>query len=144
MTERELVRLVLEQEHDGETRAEILWARPLGNDRYQIRNIPFMRYGVSLDDVVEALPKSGDERPCLTRVIDKSGNRTLWILFAQPVDASATSLALVASLRDIGCGLDGDGKQAFAINVPPQCDLAQVCRFLTECNVAWESADPPG
>lgn len=142
MSGRGLVQVVLVQEHDGEARSEFPWARPLGEDRYQLRNIPFVRYGISLDDVFEALPVPGDPRPRLTRVIKKSGNRTLWILLSEPVDASPDSLALVASLRDIGCSLDGDGKRAFAVNVPPQCDLGQVCRFLTECGVEWESADP--
>ena len=143
MSERGLVQVVLTQEHDGEERTEVLWARPLGERRYQLRNIPFVRYGISLDDVFEALPLTDDPRPRLTKVVKKSGNRTLWILLAEPIDAAANSLAIVAALRDAGCSLDGDGKRAFAVNVPPQCSLEQVGRFLDERTVAWERADPP-
>ena len=32
---------------------ETMWAQPVGNDLFQLRNVPFYAYGLSYDDVVE-------------------------------------------------------------------------------------------
>lgn len=140
---RASVQVILPLGQDHGAQFEAPWAQALGQNRYKLLNIPFYYYGLSLDDVIEALPRPDDERPYLTKVLEKSGNRTLRIMMKEAVTASHDSLAVLASLKEIGCRFEGDGKRFFAINVPPHCDLDQLCRFLTERNVRWENADPP-
>src|SRR5262249_36472026 len=56
-----LVKVVLELDECDwhEHKTESMWAKSLGHNRYQLRNVPFYAYGVSYDDVVIAKPIQG-------------------------------------------------------------------------------------
>src|SRR5688500_14860351 len=55
--------------------AESMWARPLGEDLFEVRNIPFHAYGVNFLDVVEASSDSPDHKPVAHRIVRESGCR---------------------------------------------------------------------
>jgi len=94
------------------------WATPLGSELYRLENIPFFFDGISLGDIFEARPRSNDARPCLTRIVKKSGNRTVRVLAGKPYDESTETKAVIGSLKELGCGVEGDGKRFFVVNVP--------------------------
>jgi hypothetical protein len=68
---------------DGEV--ETLWAFDLGGGQYRLDNLPWYAYRVSLGDVVEARPDETGQLQVL-RVVSKSGNRTLRLIFADVAD----------------------------------------------------------
>ena len=75
MNEGAVTVLLQEEEY-----VETLWADPVGPNLYRLDNSPFWAYGVSWKDVVEAHPDP-DGMLRMTRVAQKSGHRTLRIVF---------------------------------------------------------------
>lgn len=117
---------------------ETMWAECVGPDRYELNNSPFFAYGVSWKDVVLAPHNASEGFRVFQRVDKKSGNRTVRILFPDEGCAAAHLEHLVS----MGCSYEGANKRFFAINLPPQVDLDEVCDYLTNIEVHWEYVDP--
>jgi uncharacterized protein DUF4265 len=81
-------------------KGEAIWAQDLGDDLYEIRNVPFCAYGLNYLDVVRATADGPDLKPEIQEVVRRSGHRTLRIMFKEGLseDAQARSLADLASL----------------------------------------------
>jgi hypothetical protein len=127
---------------DGSSDVETLWATDMGGDQYQIDNSPFFAYSVSWQDVVYA-PFDDDEGfPTFERVVFKSGNRTVRVLFEEAVKAGNASDRLLQGLVALGCSYEGANSKFFSITVPPGIDLDAVRHYLIEQNATFEHADP--
>jgi Domain of unknown function (DUF4265) len=127
-----------------EGEVETVWAFDLGQGRYRVDNLPWYAYGVSLGDVIEAAPDPEGQLH-MVRVVSKSGNRTLRLVFP----AAELRTAWPAEIQDVmdwlirhGCSYEGANRRYQAVNVPPQVDLGAVANFLTNAGVRWEHADP--
>ncbi len=144
MTTNELTKILLIQDYEDsdEIQVETPWAEDLGNDMYRLKNSPFMKYGVSYDDVVEARLTDEEERPVFVRVVKKSGHKTLRIIFDESIETSEESKAVLDELANMECGYEGNGATYFAVNVQPHCDFSRVCDYLTKLGIRWEHADP--
>ena len=121
----------------GEATTETLWALNLGEGRYQLDNTPWFAYGVSWQDVVEAVPEAEGGFPVFRRVVQKSGHRTLRTALPE----SATE-AFLEEIKGLGCSFEGANREFIAIDVPPAVELQRVTDFLEEKEVEWEYADP--
>lgn len=135
---------VLFRVHDSEgpSHVETLWATALGDDRYRVENSPFYAYSVSWEDVVIA-PFDADEGfPTFRRVLSKSGNRTVRVIFEPPIEPGNVSDDLLHGLLALGCSYEGASSSYLAINVPPGVELSAVAVFLVDRNATWEYADP--
>lgn len=123
---------------------EFPWAVDLGNNQYQLKNFPFYAYGVSYDDIVEAHTKYEDDPyPYMTKIIKKSGHRTLRIILDESIKGSEHSREIIDTLASMNCGYEGaNGEVYFVINIQPHCDFDAVREYLNEQNVQWEYADP--
>ena len=129
---------VLIQEDDY---VETLWADPVGPDLYRLDNSPFWGYGVSWRDVVEAHPDlNGQLR--VSRVVEKSGHRTVRVFFKPGVDESPEAQAILNEVVSLGASYEGMNPRYLAIDVPPGIDLMAIAAFLTHHSVQWEHADP--
>ncbi len=145
MTDTNLIKVVLCQEHDDsdEVDIETPWALPLGDNQYQLKNFPFFYYGISYNDIFEASPKyDDDERPYLVKVLQKSGNKTVRILFEKSIKDASGSKEILDKLLAMGCGYEGNGAKFFVVNVQPHCDFDSVCAFLVSHDLRWEHGDP--
>ena len=131
-------------EDSDEVDVEFPWADHLGENRYQIKNFPFYAYGVSFDDIVEAEVKYDDDPyPYLTKVVEKSGHRTIRIMLDESVKESERSMGVLNHLSSMDCGYEGtNGEKYFVINVQPHCDYDAVRDYLNDENIQWEYADP--
>ncbi|MFK8052804.1 MAG: DUF4265 domain-containing protein [Woeseiaceae bacterium] len=131
-------------EDSDEVDVEFMWADAVGDNHYQLKNFPFYAYGISFDDVVEAHPKDDeDPYPYLTKVIKKSGHRTLRIILDESAKESERSQQLLQAIASMGCGYEGmNGKTYFVVNVQPHCDFDAVRDFLNDEDIRWEYADP--
>ena len=127
---------------DGESTVETLWAVPLGNDLYRIDNSPFYAYGVSWQDIVLAPYDEQEGLPTFRAVREKSGNRTLRIVFDPPVEPGNASDGVLQGLVALGCSYEGANRRYISINLPPDVELQQVRSYLIERNAEWEHADP--
>ena len=129
-------------EEDGSAHVETLWATALGNDEYKLDNSPFYAYSVSWEDVVYAPVDPDDGRPTFVRVLRKSGNRTIRIIFDPPVSEGNPSAVVLEGLVALGCTYEGANPGYMSINIPPSTELASVRKYLTDREARWEHADP--
>lgn len=134
-----MVKVELRDHYDN---VETLWATPVGPSRYRLENSPFFAYGVSWLDVIEAEPKAKGEIPTFVRVAEKSGHRTIRIIFKPPVNESQESQAVLDKLVEMGCSYEGANPAFIAVNIPPAATLAAVCEYVTSTGREWEHGDP--
>lgn len=112
---------------------ESMWARPLGADLYELRNVPVHAYGLNFLDVVEALPSPQVGKPVVCRVVERGGHRTLRVMFNDAC-AMEKRVPMLASLRAWGASVEGATKTLFAIDVEPAGDYDAICARLWD----WE------
>ena len=127
---------------DGSAEVETLWAFDLGNNEYQLDNVPFYAYSVSLHDVVFAPYDPTEGFPRFQKVVRKSGNRTVRIILEEPAAHGAEAHPVLREIVALGCGYEGANRRYIAVNIPAQVNLEQVCEYLTAQGVQWEHADP--
>jgi hypothetical protein len=129
-------------EEDGSSQTETLWAISLGNDEYKLDNSPFYAYSVSWDDIVYAPYDPAEEFPTYQRVVKKSGNRTVRVIFEPPVEEGNTSDQVLQGLVALGCSYEGANRGYMSINIPPEIELNQIREYLVAREAQWEHADP--
>ncbi len=127
---------------DGSAEVETLWATHLGDDKYKLDNSPFYAYGVSWEDVVSAPFSEEEGHPTFQRVVAKSGNRTVRVVFNPPIESGNDSDQLLQGLTALGCSYEGANHTYVCVNIPSAVELAKVRTFLVEHNATWEHADP--
>lgn len=111
--------------HKGES----LWARPLGEDTYEIENIPFCAYGLNCGDVVLATASSPDLKAEVRSVIRRSGNQTLRLGFCDRLSKEEQQ-PVVSFLESMEAELERATAQFVCINVPPNLDPQTVRAYL--------------
>ena len=127
---------------DGSADVETLWAHDLGRDQYRLANSPFYVYGVSWQDIVHAPFDPQEGFPTFQSVLEKSGNRTIRIVFENASVESGESKSVLDGVLALGCDYEGATKTYLTINIPPNVDLNAVVDFLVRESATWEHADP--
>lgn len=123
---------------DDDGDVETLWARCIGPNAYRIDNVPFFQDGLSMLDVVEAVA-DGNGMPYFTRVLRKSGHRTVRVLLEDPCDDEDPFYARLVAL---GCGVARATPRFLALDIPPDADIEAIARHLATSDVDWEPSDP--
>ena len=117
-----------------------MWAEPVRASVYRLDNEPFFAYGVSSDDLIEAIPdKSGYLE--FVRVVQASGNRTVRLIFDKFSATSSQGEHLIERLKAAGCSYEGAFSKVLAISVPPDVPLETVTALLEESGLRWEYAN---
>lgn len=129
-------------EDDGTANVETLWATPLGDDRYRLENSPFYAYSVSWEDVVFAPFNADEGHPTFQTVLEKSGHRTIRVIFEDPVEAGSSSQALLDRLVAMGCSYEGASRTYICVDIPPGVELDTIRIFMIQQNLNFEHADP--
>lgn len=132
--EEELIKLYIDLPNHWAVGGESLWARPLGDDTYELRNVPFHAYDLNFHDVVEAVSASPDLKPAIRRVVRRSGHRTLRVIFRESTP-EAQRAPLLKSLKDLGASFERATDILFAIDIDATGDYQRVCDRI----VVWES-----
>jgi hypothetical protein len=130
------IRIPLEEKD----RSETLWGIAIQPSRFEIDNIPFYAYGVSLGDVVEAR-LDGDGVLVFSKIIKKAGNRTIRIFFKKGSGTPVAKRLLQAVVR-LGCSFEGAKKRSVSICIPASVSLDEVEHFLDGvAELEWENGD---
>ena len=129
-------------EDDGSANVETLWATSLGEDEYKLDNSPFYAYSVSWEDVVYAPYDPNEKRAIFQRVLKKSGNRTVRVVFDATAEDGESPDEVLEGLLAIGCTYEGANRRYLSINIPPGVQLQDVRAFLIAKNAQFEHADP--
>ena len=141
--EAELAKVEMRVEDDeGNVEVETPWVTPLGNNRYRLENSPFYAYNVSWEDIIEAVKEDTDGFPVFTKVLEKSGNRTVRVIFDPPVEEGNESQKVLNGLVELGCSYEGANRSYVVINIPKNIELMEIRDYLISKEVQWEHADP--
>jgi hypothetical protein len=106
---------------------ETLWATQLGDGCYPLRNVPFLAYVFSEDDVVNAADDAG--RLMVVDVARRSGHSTYRVFLPQSTDEAAFD-PLWKPLADLGCTYERANTRLIAIDVAPTTDVYAVYEVL--------------
>ena len=109
--------LVALPNHWAEHRTESLWARKVGEDLYEVENVPFFAYDLNYGDVVRAVAPSDDARPVVREVVRRGGHTTLRVVFRKPDEPRARRIAV---LSDLGASFESWDDSFFALDVGPE------------------------
>lgn len=122
--------------------SETVWASQVAADLYRVENSPFLAYGVSWEDIIEA-HQSSDSVLEYVRCVRKSGNQTLRIVFQDFRSDEEPAQEILGRLGEWACTYEGMQPRLVSLNVPPKTDLQRVADFLTlRSGIQWEYADP--
>jgi Domain of unknown function (DUF4265) len=126
---------------DGFT--ETAWAVRVtpGVDEFRLDNSPFYAYRVSYMDVVEGR-SDGEGLYDFVRVVHRSGNRTVRLMFRDDKAESPYGQRVLDGVTRLGCTFEGMFNTVISITVPADVDLGRVSEYLTSTGLDWEYADP--
>ncbi len=136
--EKELVKV---QFYEPDVGYEKLWARPSGGELYELESVPFFVYGVSLHDIVRALPDQEGWLQFL-EVVKPSANRTIRV---RPDTFTLTDRQgedLLKKLERFGCRTETRQPRLIAVNIPPDINPHGITDYLTSSGIPWEYANP--
>jgi hypothetical protein len=141
----ELTKIVVDLPNHWATGGESLWARALGDDLYELRNVPFFAYGLNFFDVVRAIEPSPDKKPVVVALVRTAGHRTLRVHFTDSI-AEDQRPELMRSLNALKAYYEKANSSFFAIDVEPGGDYDAVRRQLDEWAsrglLSYETCEP--
>src|SRR3712207_79346 len=111
------------------TGGESMWALPLGDDLYEIRNSPFYAYGINWGDVVRADSDDPSLKPEVREVVKYSGNKTLSVFFNEELGEEEQD-SVLSSLQYLDLSWERATELLVAIDVHPEADYQAVCDKL--------------
>ena len=112
---------------------ERLWAKPIGEGQFRLRNTPFFTFGISAEDDIVA--DWQDDQLVFTRVTSRGGHSTYRIRVVK--EKAHLFPQYWKPLQDLGCTYE-EGL-VFAVDVPPGVNIYEVYRALEkgEADGAW-------
>ena len=110
-------------------KGESLWAKSLGNDLYEIQNVPFCAYGLNCGDIVRAIAAEPGLKPEILEVVSRSGNETLRVSFSIEKELQAP---IVEAIEATGAWVERANPTFICINIPPTVDVAVVRDYLDQ------------
>ena len=144
MNDGGLIKLHLDLPNHWRHKGESLWAKPVGADRYEIRNVPFCAYGLNFGDVVLATRDDPDLKPEIRRVVTGSGHQTLRMFFTHGVEQAQQGAAL-ERLIAMGVEVERADARFVCLDLPPEADYQAVRGVLdtweTERLLAYETCE---
>jgi len=103
---------------------------------------PFYAYSVSVDDVVYAPADPDDGRPTFQKVLTKSGNRTVRVVFDLPIELGNRSDEVLKGWWPWAAAARANSKY-IAVNIPPVIELNAVRDYLIKCDAQWNTLIRP-
>jgi len=115
-------------------KGESIWAKHLGDELYEIQNVPFCAYGLNCGDVVRATADAPDFKPEVRAVVRRSGNQTLRVSF--PDLSKEKQQGYVDAIEAKGAWVERANSNFICINVPPSLSVQEVRTYLDEQEAA--------
>lgn len=111
----------------GRAEQELLWSKHLGDDLYQLENVPLIQE-LTLHDVVRCQERPA-ELPRIMEVVRRSGNRTLRVKFRPEIPVETMQKVTKELLAHHICS-EKVGPTQFLYNVEPSDDYEWIVHYL--------------
>jgi hypothetical protein len=121
---RERANFVIGAPLPEEGRAEQLWARQLGDERFEICCIPFFVYDLALGDVVET-----DANHDIVRVIEPSGRFVFRVWFGE---AFHPRQEIADALAELGALLEWSSPNLLGVDAADEAHAQVIADYLAE------------
>ena len=108
--------------------SELVWSKPLGNNLYQVENVPEDIEDVNLHDVVKCKQESG-ELPIIIEIVRRSGNRTLRVKFREETSAE-NAVDVIMELRRKDVFYEKGSLRRYMFNIKPTVNYEAIRDFL--------------
>lgn len=115
--------------HPSGIASESFWADFVGDELYEIRNIPFYSYGINYQDLVSVEDKDGIL--VVKEVVKRSGHHTVRVVFKDGKSAKSNYSRLI-EFKGEGIGSEKLNDDFYALNVTPQRDYEEFIGILDE------------
>jgi len=112
-------------------KGESLWAKPLGDDLFEIQNVPFCAYGLNCRDVVHATADAPDLKPEIRAVVRRSGNKTVRIFFGDELNKEEQKPYL-AELERMDTWVERANESVVCLNINPTANYENICKLLSQ------------
>jgi hypothetical protein len=119
----------LEPDHWSGSGAERFWAKPLGEDLYELRNTPWYAYDINWGDVVRCDGMSDAGHPIVREIVEVGGHQTLRVFFAQGA-SEADRERVLAQLNALGATYENSGNKLYSVDLEPEVAVEPVLDFL--------------
>jgi hypothetical protein len=118
---------------------ETMWARSLGDARYELRNIPIWVFDLSLGDEIFAKPNLDGDNLLFSGIAARGGHSTYRIRICREALAHGYQEAW-RPLEELGCGQERWSETLRTIDVPREADIYRVYSLLEEgmCRSVWQ------
>ena len=110
---------------------ESFWAKPLGDNEYEIRNSPFGAYGLNFNDVVIATAEDADKKSEIRSLVRRSGHSTLRFYFPKDISEDVQT-DFLGKLNSLGASYEGMKEWHFAVDIPPEVNYNPIIALLEE------------
>jgi hypothetical protein len=116
---------------DRPLESESFWAEPLGGDLYRVRNTPFYAFDLHFGDVVRALRARAGELPTIREVVERSGHKTLRVIFTTDA-ADADISKVLEELNKQATNHEHAHGRLYSLDVRPEGNYPAVCDYLSQ------------
>lgn len=131
MSEEELIKIHIDLPNHWATGGESMWAKPLGDNLYQIENVPFFAYGLNYLDIVRAESDSAERQPEIKELITPSGHRTFRVIFRKHIERQQQDEVL-NSLKEFSISYERASANSISLDMQPSGDYQSVFDQLDE------------
>jgi Domain of unknown function (DUF4265) len=125
----DLVKIFVNLPNHWNTNGESMWARPLGNDLYELHNSPFSAYDLNYLDVVVALSADPELKPQISRIERRSGHKTLRLIFMAET-ARMERDEILAQINQLGASYENANSTLYSLDIPPTQNYESLCDQL--------------
>ncbi len=127
----ELEKVYVDLPNNNAVSGESLWAKNLGNNLYEIHNVPFYAYGINYYDIVEVDSSDETVKPVVTKVVKSSGYATLRVFFGKDFDRNSQR-KLFDELKKFKADVERASEKYVALFIEPDGDFETVFNRLLE------------
>jgi len=115
-------------------KGESLWAKDLGDDLYEIQNVPFCAYGLNCLDVVHAIADDADLKPEIRSVVRRSGNQTARLFFDDE-STREQQKPYLDKIISMGAWTERANESVVCVNIPASANYESICDYLAQLEV---------
>jgi hypothetical protein len=125
----EKIVIELEPDHWSGSGGERVWANPVDDDLYELRNTPWYAYDINWGDVVRCEGISEAGHPIVREIVEVRGQQTLRISFPNGTSV-ADRQRVLDQLNALGATYENSAARLYSVDLEPTVAVEPILDFL--------------